>query len=84
MALRRLLAGNPDPALRAYRDTVLFNSAAGLIVAGVAQNLTDAVALATRSLATGAAQAALDHLIRATNVPAHANPNSSGKTGYGF
>jgi anthranilate phosphoribosyltransferase len=67
-ALRALLSGAPS----AYRDTVLFNAAAGLIVAGHTESLQEAVALAADSIDKGAAQAVLDHLRLATNPP---NPN---------
>jgi anthranilate phosphoribosyltransferase len=60
IALRALLQGAPG----AYRDTVLLNAAAALIVAGRATDLRDGVALAERSLASGAALAALETLRR--------------------
>ncbi len=63
-ALRGLLEGAPG----AYRDTVLLNAAAALIVANRATDLRDGVALAERSLASGAALAALDTLRRACAV----------------
>lgn len=50
----------------AYRDTVLFNAAAALIVAGRAANLRDGVAQAAGAVASGAALNALDTLRRAT------------------
>jgi anthranilate phosphoribosyltransferase len=58
--LLALLEGEPG----AYRDTVLFNAAAALIVADRANDLRDGVALAERSLASGAALAALQTLRR--------------------
>ncbi|MFT7570999.1 MAG: anthranilate phosphoribosyltransferase [Paracoccaceae bacterium] len=58
-ALTALLAGKPS----AYRDTVLFTSAAALIVAGKADNLKDGAAVAAESLDTGKARAALDRMI---------------------
>ncbi len=60
MALQALLQGAPG----AYRDTVLLNAAAALIVAGRATELRDGVALAEHSLASGAALAALETLRR--------------------
>ncbi len=57
-ALRRLLQGEAGP----YRDTVLLNAAAGLIVAGAVGNLTAGVSLAARSIDDGAAFAALERL----------------------
>lgn len=61
-ALLALLAGHED----AYRDTVLFNAAAGLIVAGKVDGLRDGVAMAAQALDTGAALAALETLKRET------------------
>ena len=50
----------------AYRDTVLFNAAAALIVAGKATNLRDGVAQAAGAIASGAALNALETLRRAS------------------
>ena len=50
----------------AYRDTVLLNAAAALIVAGRAGDLRDGAAMAARSLDSGAALHALDILKRET------------------
>ena len=61
-ALRALLAGKRD----AYRDTVLLNAGAGLVVAGRAANIQEGIALAAQSIDSGAAQSALDALIRET------------------
>lgn len=58
-ALTGLLAGEPS----AYRDTVLFTSAAALIVAGKAGNLKAGAAIAAESLDSGKARAALDQMI---------------------
>jgi anthranilate phosphoribosyltransferase len=63
-ALQSLLHG----ATGAYRDTVLLNAAAALIVAGVAGDLREAVLLAKASIASGAALAALETLRRASAV----------------
>ncbi len=49
-----------------YRDTVLLNTAAALIVAGKTRDLHGGVAIAARSLDTGAAMAALETLKRET------------------
>lgn len=62
VALRAMLQG----AQGAYRDTVLFNAAAGLVVAGRVDDIRDGVALAAHSIDSGAAAAALDTLIRET------------------
>jgi anthranilate phosphoribosyltransferase len=61
-ALSALLAGGTG----AYRDTVLLNAAAALVVAGRVTTLPQGVALAADALDTGAARAALDSLRRAT------------------
>ena len=53
---------------RPYRDTVLLNAAAALIVAGRAGDLREGVALAGRSIASGAALAALETLRRETSA----------------
>jgi len=62
-AIRQVLAGAKTP----FRDIVLLNAAAALVVAGKATNLTDGVALAAHSIESGAAQAALDKLVAITN-----------------
>jgi anthranilate phosphoribosyltransferase len=61
-ALEALLRGTACP----YRDTVLLNAAAALIVAERAGDLREGVALAATSLDGGAALAALDILRRET------------------
>ena len=61
--LRALLHGEHGP----YRDIVLFNTAAALIVAGKAASLEDGVRLAALSIDSGAAATALDKLVAATN-----------------
>lgn len=63
-ALRNVLNGEPG----AYRDIVLLNSAAALVVAGKAKNLQDGSALAAQSIDTGAAAQALDRLVSSTNL----------------
>ena len=59
-ALEAVLQGRPS----AYRDTVLLNTAAALIVAGQAGDLREGVSFAMDSIASGAALAALEHLRR--------------------
>ena len=63
-ALRALLAGQQG----AYRDAVLLNSAAALVVAGRAADLSEGVALARESLDSGAASAKVEALAHATNA----------------
>jgi anthranilate phosphoribosyltransferase len=58
-ALRALLDGAPGP----YRDIVLFNAAAALLVGGLADDLEAGVALARSSLDEGRARGALDRLV---------------------
>ena len=59
-ALEAMLHGAPGP----YRDTVLLNAAAALIVAGRATDLREGVMLAAASVASGRAFAALETLRR--------------------
>ena len=61
-ALAALLRGDPGP----YRDTVLINAAAALIVARRADSLRDGVALARASIDGGAALGSLERLRRET------------------
>jgi anthranilate phosphoribosyltransferase len=61
-ALRALL----DGARGAYRDAVLLNAAAALVVAGVAAGLPEGVERATASIASGAAKDRLAALARIT------------------
>ncbi|MGD9668341.1 MAG: anthranilate phosphoribosyltransferase [Hyphomicrobiaceae bacterium] len=61
-AIRVLLQGEPGP----FRDIVMLNAAAALIVAGKAASLADGVERAARSIDNGSAMAALDKLIAAT------------------
>jgi anthranilate phosphoribosyltransferase len=58
-ALRRLLAGEHG----AYREAVLLNAAAALVLAGTAPALPDAAALAAETLDNGAAGRLLDRWI---------------------
>jgi anthranilate phosphoribosyltransferase len=62
--MQALLQGASGP----YRDTVLLNGAAALIVAARAGDLREGVAMAARSIASGAALAALETLRRETTV----------------
>lgn len=62
-ALRRVLDGEEG----AYRDIVVLNAAAALVVAGKAPTLYDGVKLAEDALTTGAARQALDALVAISN-----------------
>jgi anthranilate phosphoribosyltransferase len=50
------------------RDMVLVNASAGLVAAGKAQTLRDAMALAAASLDSGAAQHKVEALARFTSI----------------
>jgi anthranilate phosphoribosyltransferase len=65
-SLEAMLCGAPG----AYRDTVLLNAAAALIVAGQAGDLREGVSRAGHSIASGAAFAALETLRRVSAVTA--------------
>ncbi len=58
-----LLNGQKD----AYRDAVLFNAAAALMIAGKVDDLASGVAMAERSIDEGAAKAKLELLVKYTN-----------------
>jgi anthranilate phosphoribosyltransferase len=61
-ALRAMLGGEKG----AYRDTILLNAAAALIVSGKTISLTEGVAIAARAIDDGKANAVLDALIEAS------------------
>ncbi|WP_374427236.1 anthranilate phosphoribosyltransferase [Tabrizicola sp.] len=63
-AFRALLDGAPG----AYRDAVLLNAAAALVVADKAGTLAEGVALARESIDSGAAKAKVEALRRLTNA----------------
>ena len=65
-ALRELLSG----AGGAFRDAVLYNTAAALTIADKVSNLKDGVAAAAKAIDNGYAQSTLDRLIEITNRPA--------------
>ena len=65
-AFRALLQGAPG----AYRDAVVLNAAAALLVAGKTDAPGDAVALAAHSIDSGAAMARIDILARVTSEAA--------------
>ncbi len=62
-AMRAVLAGEPGP----YRDIVLLNTAAALVVGGKAPTLHDGVTLAAQSIDSGAAAKALERLVAVSN-----------------
>lgn len=62
-ALRALLDGATGP----YRDIVLFNAGAALMIAGKAADLDAGMAMAADAIDTGRARTALDRLVAITN-----------------
>ncbi len=62
-AIRRLVDGEAG----AYRDIVLYNAAASLIIGGKVEDLKAGVALAAQSIDEGKARRALDKLVEITN-----------------
>jgi anthranilate phosphoribosyltransferase len=62
-AIRAVLAGEHGP----FRDIVLLNAGAALIVGGKAADLKEAVAIAARAIDSGAARRALERLVAVTN-----------------
>ena len=69
-ALRALL----DGAKGAYRDIVLLNAAAALVVGDKAADLAEGAALAAAAVDDGRAAAALAALVEATNTPIEDEP----------
>jgi len=65
-ALRRLLEGQPG----AYRDIVLFNAAAALVIAGKASDLREGASMAAESVDTGAAREAMARLVAIAGIAA--------------
>ena len=70
-AIRALLAGKAGP----FRDVVLLNSAAALVVAGRADTLGAAAAMAAEAIDAGRAQRVLEALVSITNQPAGQAPS---------
>ncbi|WP_019961839.1 anthranilate phosphoribosyltransferase [Woodsholea maritima] len=64
VALKALLRGETG----AYRDIVLLNAAAALVVSGHCEDLHEGLVLATRSIDEGRAQNALNTLVRLTQA----------------
>jgi anthranilate phosphoribosyltransferase len=67
-AIRDLVAGKPG----AYRDIVLLNAAAALLVADKVETLHEGVEMAAAVIDDGRAQATLDALVAASNAGASA------------
>ena len=65
VALRALLAGATGP----YRDIVLLNAAAALVVSDRAADLAEGAALAAAAIDDGRAAETLDRLARITSTP---------------
>jgi len=63
-ALRSVLAGEPS----AYRDTVLMNAGAALVVAGRAANIGEGAALAAAIIDDGRARERLERLVAVSNA----------------
>jgi anthranilate phosphoribosyltransferase len=73
-AIRDLLAGKTGP----YRDIVLLNAAAALLVAERVEALREGVELAGQSIDDGRAQSTLDALVAASNAEAGAAQGYAG------
>lgn len=54
-------------AAGAYRDTVLMNAGAGLVIAGKTTTLADGIALAAQAIDSGRALQVLDRLVEISN-----------------
>jgi anthranilate phosphoribosyltransferase len=63
-AIRLMLKGEPS----AYRDIVIFNAAAALIIAGKAKTLKEGAIIATEAIDNGTAKSTLDKLVKITNL----------------
>ncbi len=70
-ALTAVLDGEPGP----FRDIVLFNAAAALVVAGKADGLKEGVVMASEAIDSGAARGRLRQLVEISNAPPPAAPN---------
>ncbi|MFQ8430694.1 anthranilate phosphoribosyltransferase [Amaricoccus sp. W119] len=75
VALRRLLDGEPS----AYRDAVLLNTAAALVVAERASDLGEGVDLARDSIDSGAAREKAERLATLTRLAAEAAQQAEGR-----
>ena len=65
-ALMRVLKGEGNP----YRDIVLLNAGAALVVAGQAASISEGIGLAAKSIDDGAALSALESLVKTSNTHA--------------
>ena len=65
-ALSEVLKGTPS----AYRDVVVLNAAAALIIAGIASDLKEGARIAASAIDEGRAKTALDQLVLITNQAA--------------
>ncbi|HDO52929.1 MAG TPA: anthranilate phosphoribosyltransferase [Rhizobiales bacterium] len=63
-AIADVLSGQPG----AFRDIVILNAAAALVVAGKAEGLSAGARMAAEAIDSGAARKALDDLVRITNA----------------
>lgn len=63
LAMLAMLDGKKSP----FRDIVIYNAAAALIVAGKARDLESGAGLAAKSIDSGMARTALDKLVKITN-----------------
>jgi anthranilate phosphoribosyltransferase len=63
-AIRRVLDGNREP----YRDIVVLNAGAALVVAGIAANLPEGCEKAALAVDNGSAKQALAKLIEVSNA----------------
>ena len=61
--LRKVLAGESG----AYRDTVLMNAGAGLVIAGKVSDLPDGIRLAAEAIDSGQGQTVLETLVKVSN-----------------
>ncbi|MCU1400215.1 MAG: trpD [Acidimicrobiales bacterium] len=66
--VRRVVGGDHGP----HRDIVVLNAGAGLVVAGVASDLEQGIALAAHSIDSGAAATSLQQFIEVSQRAAHA------------
>jgi anthranilate phosphoribosyltransferase len=54
--------------LSAYRDIVIFNAAAALLIADKAKSLKEGAEIAAEAIDNGRAKATLDKLVKITNL----------------